>query len=890
MTAAGVVFDARWQLRLGGLPVSVVDELDDAAHRASFGAFWASLRRIADRQDALSARLHAEIAHRRSAGEDARPLVALRRALFQRDAEAVERSLAVVGAAGTAGLEALLGADAADVRSWLSHDRAHRDRFADTLRAQRDLLRGHASDPGFVRGVALSAPELVAERTRYAQALDTGRSVDKRGKRVERSVMSYVLRAAAKTTPFSTLGPVAFPDAGAVGSPAAPPGSRTTWSVYPLAHVLAVTSAQPDLVGGFRVRMSPYLRRLPETTSVDRATWTFTDVESRDDYAACVEAHVTLRSEGVIKLVEHVLDELGGETTWRGLADALVSAGGIPEDRAVELVTTLMRLGVVVAPALAIDATDEGGFASVLEQLASGGARGTRLAGLLAAYRDAARELAGIAEGEERAAHVRALRGHVADLYAEAGIESGLPRSVVYEDVVVRADDPGIARGLDVGPDVADALVRFIDLLDTSHLRRALLDGYYLHLVEAGEPVDDVAAFLRGLDSELLQSFQEHRIDTVADEDLADDPWLRWGGAWRGEAARRTMLARLRAQQRTLPLVGTDIAREMDAREVDLREELHDLLSGPPLVRAAYRHVNLLVQQDAATGVTVVNDCFGGIGFPLSRFTHGAAHREVGLMADVEAVAGAAGVRLMEISGGTVFSNLNLHEPVLSTRLLVPGDPVRPGSGAVRLESLALRWDERARRVTLVERATGTVVHPEYAGYLVPAATPRLHQSLSLLTPSATISAKPADLLQALPEEGTVVVRPRMALGGIVVVRAAVLLRAADLPAEDPTTQAGNLAWQRFWAHRALPVRSYARVLAEGAARRSKPFLLDAALIVCLSNLASRLRSAGAGATLELTEPLPAPEGAHDLGDGTRRVTEAMLGISVVDIPGEDAA
>lgn len=886
-----VAFDARWQLRFGGLPASAVRELAEASHRESYRAFWCASRHLAASKDAVSDSLHELIAHRIAQGADASSLIALRRALFKHDADTVSRRLGAATDDERAEIMLKLDEHAAPVIAWLDHERLHREQFEQMLAGQRTRLWDQVTQVGFLPGLAIATPDLVSEVERYGCELVARGRVDRRGKRVERSLMSYVTRAAAKTTPFSSLGPVSFPNALAESANGGGSLARSRWSVYPLAHVLSVILERADLAAGAVLRRSPYVRNEDATALVARTTWTFSEVDTRDDYASCVESRVQLPADGVVAVMDDLLDSLGGQATWGILTDQLVRVTDLDHERASDLVVSMVRLGVLVAPRLTIDAFDPDTLETTLAQIAAGGPRGDELAIALRRYRDAAAGVVDIPDAQERAAQVRALRAQVAHIYSIADIAAEPPRSVVYEDIVIDAHDPGLTARLAASLSDVDVLLDFIDLFDTTHIKRDLLGGYYRHLVDAGERVDDVATFLRGFEADLLESFEGYSLADIPDEDLETDPWLRWGGAWHREAARRELLATLSGHQRTLALAGLDVSAALATDAVALDDDVRRIAGTTSRISAPFRHVNLLVQIDAATGVTVLNDCFGGVGFHVSRFSHVIAESALELTDDVERVAADAGVRLLEISGGTVFSNLNLHGPVLKERLQVPGDPVRNSGSGIRLEDLTVLWSDEHERVVLVERVSGLIVHPEYAGYLVPAATPRMHQCLALLTPSANLNSKPADLLRAVSDTGTVTIRPRLTVGGIVVVRAAALLQAADLPSEDPLTRAGNIVWQRFWARHALPQRGYLRVLKDASGGRAKPFFLDVTLVLCLANLHSQLRNADERTVVEITEVLPDPESAVVFGDGLPRVAEAMAGLSIIDRPiGQESA
>lgn len=188
---------------------------------------------------------------------------------------------------------------------------------------------------------------------------------------------------------------------------------------------------------------------------------------------------------------------------------------------------------------------------------------------------------------------------------------------------------------------------------------------------------------MRGLDGDLLESYEGYDVAGVNDEDLKDDPWLRWGDAHKRELARRKLVDELRQWQYSVQLDGADVTGELSRPAEDLSQIVDQISQGAPWISAPYRHINMLLQRDDNAGVFILNDSFGGVGFPVSRFSHVIAESSHEMTADIEAVAGEAGVRLVEISGGTVFSNLNLHEPILTTRLKVPGDPVRPSQDSI---------------------------------------------------------------------------------------------------------------------------------------------------------------------------------------------------------------
>ncbi|QTX04073.1 lantibiotic dehydratase [Agromyces archimandritae] len=850
------------QLRLGGLPVAAIDGLGDERHRDAVARHRRALARLVSGRERLSEALHGVIGGLDAADGDRRRLVRFRRALYALDRAAASAALASVGRSTRAAVDDALGDAAGELAIWLTFEPELDAAFAGLLDAERRRLLA-ACDESFRLGLAIASPELIAGLDRYGARID---AVDRRGKRVERSVLSYLLRAAAKTTPFSSLGPVAFPRAGAPAAGSTGSIRRSRWSIHPVARVLNALAEDPDAIAGLEVRRSPHLRAQPDgSIRTDRTTWVFKDLATRDDYANCTESEVEIGVGLVPALVASVI----GDAPMR--FDELVAGidrhTGLGAARAERLALSFIRLGVVVVPALAVDALGGADGTEVIAPLAASSVRGAELAERMRAYLADAERVARAATGHERVAAITAVRERVRELYDTAGLDAGLPRSVVYEDVVrgaVGVDAP--APSLD--GDGLVRLVRFVDLLDESHVRRALLAGY----LERAGGTAPVVPLVRGFSSELLDSFLAYDTTGIPDDALADDPWLRWGGAWRWEAARRRLVDVLRAQTARMPLSGADVAAGFAGQGAEVGGAA--VFETAPRMHGAFRAANLLVQAGGAGEPAVVlNDCFGGVGFHVSRFAHALDGAAASFTAGLERTAEAHGVVLAELGGGAAFTNLNLHGRLLSRSIVVPGDPPTGAAGAIDPAGLEARLSEG--RAVLVDRASGMTVHPEYAGYLVPAATPKTHQVLSLFTPSATLSRKPAELHPERPEPGELVVRPRMLMAGVVVSRAAVLLAAADLPSADPLTAAGYAEWLRFWARHGIPERVYLRLLGEG--RRQKPFFFDVTLIVAVSNLHSRLRAAEPGTSLEIVEALPHPDTATILVDGAAHVAESMV-------------
>lgn len=871
-----VALDRYAQLRLGGLPASIPSDLASAANRGKVATYLTAWRRLATDRAKVSDLLHQLVAEEEASSEPRRALIRLRRALYGADYRAAWRALDGLDSHLRDSVDTALTPYLDDLMMCRAVEEHPDSWHPQWLAAQRDQTSRLIDHPTMVLGLEIAAPDLVPQISDYRRRLSRPGS-RKRDRRVERSLISYLLRSSTKTTPFSTLGPVAvIMTDGAPDPHRAVVGGRVSrLSVYPVARVFNALGQDSDVLGPLPVRLSPDLREEDGHLLVDRTTWTFRDLDSRDDYAACDEATTRLTSRSVVDTLAVGFDDR--ELSFADLVKETATRYGIDAERAGDLVLDALRLGLVVLPSLSIHPHDTP--EDVIDRLPpeDDGRLGS-LRQLLVDYNDQAQNVSTEPVTVRRLDRVVRSRELVRELYAVAGVDAPEPRSVVFEDQML-ASDAVSGPSPSISPTSAEEVMRFIELLDVRQPKRALLNGYAAQTLGTDRG-RDVAEFLRRFRTELLDSYETYDVASVPDDQLADDAWLRWGSAWRWVQSQRALHSILAGLSYETLLIGADLS--LVGPTVDLKSKISGVLAAAPHFHDAFRHTHVLIQSGDADNRWVLNDAFGGVGFVVSRFSHLLPGPATHYVRDVSERAARAGVVLTELSGGAVFTNLNLHSPVLDRHLVVPGDPPTSSSSRAILRDLHVSYEPRSEQVLLIDSA-GRTVHPTYPGYLVPAATPRSHQALALFAPSATLTQTPADLTEHRPELGHVALTPRVALGDVVLVRATARLCAADLPSSDPCTATGYAAWLRFWAKTGLPNRVFARVHSLGASTRAKPFFLDPALILSLSYLYHLLRSTPPETLVELTEVVPDPDTAQARWNGTAHVSESMVGISITE-------
>ncbi|EPD29427.1 lantibiotic dehydratase [Gleimia europaea] len=848
------------QLRLGGVPQECVQDLYCPPFASGVADVAIAKAKLSRGRDQISDALHAAIGELEQ--DKRKPAIALRRELYKlnvakavaiwREIDADTRQTIDAHAPNTAEIAQSFAAGLATIS----------EEFEDAMQWEREAITAFRSDQELMSGLAISAPALIPALERLGAHVEAG-AVDKEDKKAERSMHSYILRAATKTSPFSTLGPISI-----VSREGTPSGKNRASrpSIYPIARVFNQLLSEPARLGSLEVRISNDARDADGEITVDRAAWEFKDNNTRTDFAKCTENTVRIKQRALTDAVVGLIGS--GKTTLGSLAQRISDGASIKLETSYELLGDLIRLGFLEVPALSFHPYDA---ARLHEVAGSVRVLDEELADLISEYIERAERFVHLDSPAQRSAEIETLRDIISRMYELAGVTGKLPRSVVYEDVMVDADLPGVRFEDEIQDETIRKLFALLDLLDDSNVKHALMVGYF-----KSREVDamEADAFIQGFIDELFDSFESYDLGAVADEDLEEDPWLRWGDAWTWVAARRLLTEELKTFMTCEP-VTAGMTTLGDLTPIDASEALAKAVSVVNLFKPAFRHSNILVQR-CDSGQWVINDAFGGIGFQISRFTHLLDLQAPAYTQDTGACANKCGVKLAELSGGALFSNLNLHEPLLHSRIALPGEPVRSSSQeTITLDELTVRYSERERRLAIFQ---GDVeVHPVYSGYLVPAATPQRNQILSLFTPSGQMSRKLPEIVTDTPAPGHVTLIPQIRLDNLVIARARAIVPAVDVPKHSPLTASGYEEWVRFWTDRGLPMSGFIRIRDESTSS-NKPYFFDIRQILSCSNLHNDVRKAEGKAFIEISEVLPKNPNVEYEGEAV--VSEQMVGIN----------
>ncbi|MFD4224280.1 lantibiotic dehydratase [Streptomyces griseus] len=882
-----------FMLRVAGLPVDDVQTL-----RCPDSRRWADEVLDTTEQLALLAEKVADQLHGLIGGSDDEPLrrvlLKLRRDVFNNrlpDPVAAERALARVRALDPAAARALA--------DWLTGRRALDERrsagagllAAETGRSRTELARiaGHER---LRKGLLLASPTLDAQLDGYRRKTDrdAGARPDRKQRKIERSLLSYVYRTACKTSPFSTFTGVA--PGGFGGSDGLRVRVGEEWrtqvrlNVVALGRLADAVIADPvrradlplALASGWgrdddRVR---YVRRWVTTGDEDAAV-TFDAVKDRLFF---------LRRSGTLERLLGLFEERG-TLRYGELAAWLEQDRGAAREECEQYLGALLDVGMVQVPCLRTEVHDTDPLRAFQDAL-----RGLdrpwadRLADRLEEPAERAARFADAGPDERRALLESVRAGLRAVQEEELGAERAkVPQTLLYEDAAAGSGvglDPDAWRELAAGP--LAAVERVLPAFDLTLPQRITFQGFFLARYGHGGRCDDLLKLVHDFHEDFFDQYMTFSAGrTPYDADGAYVPEVNWLGLAKLRAldtARRTFTDRMAALWRTAE------AAEPGAAEVRVDEDFLDAIAGEladiaPEFAPMSHHVQ--ITDRPGDPLVVLNRSYGGVSFSFTRFTQLFDGLDEQLLADTDALV-PEGAVLAEVTGGPVTSNLNLHGRLTPYEIVCPGErgTLEP-EFRIALDDLYLVHDPEADRLVLRSVRLDREVIPVYLGYLVPLALPELPRTLLLLSPT---SMAPLNVWAGVPEgepRGGVTGRPRVRHGSLVLSRRSWSAPATVLPLHRPGAPEDGwfLDWHAFRRAHGLPDRVFATVSDTGArgATGAKPQYLDFDSPLSLSAFEALIKSPDARVVFR--EMLPDEDALSAVSGHGRHVAELAVETAV---------
>jgi hypothetical protein len=875
-------------LRVAALPVESIAEL---RFRESVG--WADSviverDRLAVAGRELSDALHEQIGQAPDVGTR-RALIEVRRQLYN---NVLPRDTGAM-----ANVTGDLGRRLVD---WLRDRSALDDLLAggvETVRQElarsRTALRALAGEPLLRHGLLLASPSLDAYLDRYRTS--DRPTLNKRERRVERSLMEYLSRIAYKTSPFSTFTGLAL------GRFADGPGTtvfaghiRDGWRGYTRLNV-AVLGRLHDLIvaneklcADLPVKLTPGWK-----TELGRIRYVRRSVSYGDDSVAVgmdlvqTVVYYLSRSPGL----ERTLKLLDGQSDLRlrDLVEHICVTESASAEEAERWAHALHRLGLLEFANLrpGIHEVDPvRGFADRLRELGLSWA--DDLADRLSALADRIDAYAA-ADVPERRQILGWLSKELTAIQYELGAgDATLPQTLLFEDVRLDSE-PVTCSETEWTEQIAGALDAIGGLLPAFDLllnERMMLKAFFLIRHGRGGRCDDVLRFVHDFQEDIYDQYSEmvERRQFQGDDDavLAHDNWLNSPGIAAADRARQRIVDGIREAWDALPV---------DAEELYLDENLIATATRelrPAAPRFAPLSYFVQLARTPAGPLAVLNQTIGSLSFPFSRFTHCFTDPAGRDLADLLRADNRRhqpdGAILAELVGGAATTNLNLHGRLTDYQLVCPGETGSvPEAEQILTDDLYLEHDEGTDRVVLRSRRLGREVVPVHLGYLIPLALPAIARVLNLFSPSTFGRLRLWSGVPARENTTGVSGRPRIRYRNVVLSRRSWSVETAALPSPAPADSDASrfLSWRTWQRRHGLPDQVFAQFAAASDQPRptwrvwSKPHHVDFRSyhsVVLFEQLARN-----GGGTVRLEEMLPSDDELHVTSGRGHHVAEMVV-------------
>lgn len=910
-----------FMVRVAGLPVESVRGLRCPGSRR-----WADEVLDGSAQLTLVAKKAGDRLHDLIGGSDDEPLrralLTLRRDIFNDRLPAADLADALLSR-----IRALDPAAAATLADWLTGRRALDERrgagaallAAETGRS-REALRELAGHERLRRGLLLASPALDAQLDAYRRTVpaDGGRP-DKKQRKIERSLLSYLYRTACKTSPFSTFTGVAL------GSLTGTDGLRLRvdeeWraqarlNVVTLGRLADAVVADPARRADLPVAPASGWGRDDDRVRYVRRWVTAGDDDTAVTFDAVKDRLFFLRRSGTLDRLLGLFEERRGSVLRYGeLVEWLARDQGAAREECEQYLGALLEVGMVQVPCLRTEVHDTDPLRAF--QGALGGLERPWADRLADRLEGPARCVGRFADAspQERRVLLDALRAQLRAVQEELGAERAkVPQTLLYEDVAAGGRGPGgagagarvpggpagaggapggAAEGVRTELDPAAwaelvagplaAVERVLPAFDLTLPQRITFEGFFLARYGRGGRCEDLLKLVHDFHEDF---FDQYMTFTAARTPYGADgtyvPEVNWLGLDRLRAldtARRTFTARMTALWE---------AAGPEAAEVRLDDgllaEVAGQLDGLAPHFAPMSH-HLQIADRPGDPLVVLNRSYGGVSFPFSRFTQLFDGLDERLLADADTLV-PEGAVLAEVTGGPVTSNLNLHGRLVPYEIVCPGERgTLEAEFRITLDDLFLVHDPGGDRLALRSARLGREVIPVYLGYLVPLALPELPRTLLLLSPT---SMAPLNVWGGVPEgapdTGGVTARPRVRHGSLVLSRRSWSAPAAALPLHRAGAPEDGwfLDWHAFRRSHGLPDRVFATVSDSGArgATGAKPQYLDFDSPLSLAAFEALIRTPEARVVFR--EALPDEDALHTVSGHGRHVAELAVETAV---------
>lgn len=676
----------------------------------------------------------------------------------------------------------------------------------------RDIVRHDL----FRKGLILASPSLdnVLEGFLSTPVGQLSGEKSKRTRHIHESLVDYVYRVAAKTSPFSTFTGVqaAGPEASFVL------GKSNAWTSQPRLNVVILTRLADAIKEADKVRDDLFVGLVPGMShEANRIRYLQASVTNGDntDTVAFDLVRDTLFYLRTSEHLTHIVDafESASLIRRRDLIDIVAARyTGDPGDvrRSLnEYADSLLRLGFLWIPSLAQDVTWRDPVASFREALQEIGSRG--LDECIACLMSVETSLQSYADAppcrrRQLASSIR--QELVKALESLGGNAAELPATTIFEDAV--STQRMTKYDSDSAQDqIASALEIVADLLPAFDLNRGLrhtLHGYFRARFGEEGQANDFEKFVQDFEQDINGQYRtalNQQPALIDGKYTATENWLDLVALKKLDVIRREWME----------LVRQAVANT-DSGPISLpHADIEALASRVRDVEGPFSSQSFFVQvagpQEAPD--VVVNKAMPGLAFIFSRFTHCFPEGDYAFARNARETMkrdGPIGAVFAEVTGRVPGTNLNLHEPLTDFHIVLPAERSdRPREEQIPIDDLSVVWSSDNDQAILWSARLQARVIPVYSGYLVPTALPLIAKTLLMFSslPMATID--PWTGVESKDARH----RPRVNIGRAVLARESWSASKEELPQLTPGQSPADwyLSWRRWQAERCLPDRAY---------------------------------------------------------------------------------
>lgn len=658
--------------------------------------------------------------------------------------------------------------------------------------------------PGFAQAIVLASLPLHQKLQTYVRTPVVEQN--RRLRKVEPSLVMYLTRAATKTSPFSTLTPVAmgvWDDEGPSSvrwEPAHRRWGPSGMAAINQAHVMRLAAgiaAHPDFRDHVRLRLNP-------TLNCDSERYTAYGCFDQHHMGRVAFAGERLVAVARTPEIDWLVDMIrNGADRWSGV-ERLATGLDIEYLRAV--LEVLVNAQVVEAY-WSISEHDPNYISALVEALKSvPGGRSSDLRANLDDMTQILTDLPGL-PAQERSSTIQSLSSRFATACRLVDLDpTSLGSLSIFEDAAwpdtSLEANPHHWRSALKGLSLVQMT---LPLFDRWRLCGMVMRDFFIQQYGFGGTCTDVISFV--LDIHEYIPFLQGRTNVQIAEAVEHDKVRK--------------LVALFASH-----LQSAVCEAGQGREVVLESDrLERLCEGipEPLLSFPDAH-SYFVQPVPATGQFVLNQIAAGMGRSVARYAHLLDHLDEGRFSQVLnrylGQVTAPGQKTLELPGSFGF-NANRRPAYGETWLDYPGvNLVDDERERIRVHDLCIRHCPKANRLLLIHRQSGTELLPLNLGALTFLLAPVLFRGLSLFNPVGNVDLPLLDLLESgLTQEQRSEVRryPRIRLEGTYLMRETWVIPRSRLPVRRKEASDFEFACQveRWRQELGLPRRVFVRATLE---------------------------------------------------------------------------